>query len=326
MIFQNEAIQKDLPVLHAERIETIENRNRPIYEHAIWCVRAGRFVEAGRLCSQLIQTSTRQGDATHFYAGQFAQRLAGFDETFFFPNDAIVDSETPRSKWMLELNAAMHDFQVKNFTDARLKFTSICDGLGSFRNADRYTACTFNWLASSIRLEILTRSRTPGTTLESLKPKWTRILHQLPKVADRFPEELPHAHREIAWYFGINGNASFGGANSSLIALRSLRLSVLSAQRMGMANEEYQTLVCWNAWMNNKDFSVPAMDQHEAKRLNELERRQTPVAPAPKVNYRTEVSLIESLSDMLSSFGNTANESTDLLTACTIKDVFNSFK
>ena len=321
MNFQTEAAQYGPTCSQIERAEMIENRNRPIYDHAIWCVRAGRFVEAARLCSHLIQCSTRQGDATHFYAGQFAQRLAGFDETFIFPNDAIVDSENPRSKWMLELNAAMHDFQVKNFTEARLKFAHICDRLGTFRNADRYTACSFNWLASSIRLEILTRTQRNGSNKENLKPKWTRIVQQLAKVGDRFQEELPHAHREIAWYYGINGNATHGGSHSSQIAMRSLRLSVLSAQRMGMAHEEYQTLLCWNAWMNNQDFNVPAMNQKETDRFKELESRQTPVAPAPKVNYRTEVSLIESLEEML-SFGTSASVPNDSLVGCDLSNVF----
>lgn len=325
MIFQTEATSYTQTGSQLERTEMIENRNRPIYDHAIWCVRAGRFVEAARLCSHLIQSSTRQGDATHFYAGQFAQRLAGFDETFIFPNDSIVDSENPRSKWMLELNAAMHDFQVKNFTEARLKFAHVCNHLGSFRNADRYTACAFNWLASSVRLEILTRTQKTRSNTENLKPMWTRIVHQLAKVGERFQEELPHAHREIAWYYGINGNTSHGGSHSSQIALRSLRLSVLSSQRMGMAHEEYQTLLCWNAWMNNKDFHVPAMNQQEADRLTELESRQAPVAPAPKVNYRTEVSLIESLTDML-SFGKSVSVPDDALAGFDLNNVFELYK
>jgi hypothetical protein len=325
MIFQSEATPFNHTGAHLERVEMIENRNRPIYDHAIWCVRAGRFVEAGRLCSHLIQSSTRQGDATHFYAGQFAQRLAGFDETFFFPSDAIVDSESPRSKRMLELNAAMHDFQAKNFTEARLKFAHVCDQLGTFRNADSYTACSFNWLASSVRLEILTRNQKTRPNTESLKPIWTRIVQQLAKAGERFQEELPHAHREIAWYYGINGNASHGGSHSSQIALRSLRLSVLSAQRLGMAHEEYQTLLCWNAWMNNEDFHVPSMNQQEADRLKELESRQTPAAPAPKVNYRTEVSLIESLTDML-SFGKSVSVPDEALAGFDLSKVFELHK
>jgi hypothetical protein len=325
MIFQTEATSYNHTGSQLDRLEMIENRNRPIYDHAIWCVRAGRFVEAARLCSQLIQASTRHGDATHFYAGQFAQRLAGFDETFIFPNDSIVDSANPRSKSMLELNAAMHDFQVKNFTEARIKFANICESLGTFRNADRYTACSFNWLASSIRLEILTRTQKARTNTENLKPKWTRIVQQLAKVGERFQEELPHAHREIAWYYGINGNSSHGGSHSSQIAMRSLRLSVLSAQRMGMAHEEYQTLLCWNAWMNNQDFNVPTMNQKEADRFKELESRQTPAAPAPKVNYRTEVSLIESLEEML-SFDKSSSVPDDILAGFDLNNVFSMSK
>ncbi len=325
MIFQPKATPYNHTGSKTDRVEMIENRNRPIYDHAIWCIRAGRFVEAARLCSHLIQSSTLHGDATHFYAGQFAQRLAGFDETFVFPNDAIVDSETPRSKWMLELNAAMHDFQVKNFTEARLKFAQVCDLLCTFRNADRYTACSFNWLASSIRLEILTRKQKTHPNTENLKPKWTRIVHQLAKVGERFQEEQPHAQREIAWYYGINGNTNHRGSQSSQIALRSLRLSVLSAQRMGMAHEEYQTLLCWNAWMNNQDFNVPAMTQKEADRFKQLESRQSPVAPAPKVNYRTEVSLIESLEEML-SFGNSVSVPDDVLACFDLNNVFGMSK
>ena len=319
MNFQTEAAQYNPTCSQIGRAEIIENRNRPIYDYAIWCVRAGRFVEAGKLCSHLIQASTRQGDATHFYAGQFAQRLAGFDEAFIFPNDAIVDSENPRSKWMLELNAAMHDFQAKNFTDARLKFANICERLGTFRNADRYTACSFNWLASSIRLEILTRTQKTGSNKENLKPKWTRIVQQLAKMGERFQEEIPHAHREIAWYYGINGNAAYGSSYSRQIALRSLRLSVLSAQRMGMAHEEYQTLLCWNAWMNNKDFNVPVMNQIEADRFKELESRQIPVAPAPKVNHRSEFSLVESLEEML-SFDKSVSVPNDALAGFDLSD------
>jgi hypothetical protein len=321
MIFQTKATSYNHTGSQLGRVELIENRNRPIYEHAIWCVRAGRFVEAARLCSQLIQASTRYGDATHFYAGQFAQRLAGFDETFIFPNDSIVDSASPRSKWMLELNAAMHDFQVKNFTEARIKFANICDSLGTFRNADRYTACSFNWLASSIRLEILTRNQKPGLNTENLKPKWTRIVQQLDKVGDRFQEELPHAHREIAWYYGISGNSSHGVSHSYRAAMRSLRLSVLSAQRMGMAHEEYQTLLSWNAWMNNQDFNVPVMNQKEADRFKELESRQTPASPAPRVNYRTEVSLIECLEEML-SFDKSSSVPDDILAGFDLNNVF----
>lgn len=326
MIFQNEAIQNDSPSERANRIEMLKNRNRPIYDHAIWCVRAGKFVEAGRLCNQLLQASTRQGDAVHFYASQFVQRLAGFDETFIFPNDAIVDSETPRSKLMLELNAAMHDFQVKNFTDARIKFASVCDSLGSYRNADRYTACAYNWVASATRLEILTRSRSSRTTTENLMSKWIWIVSQLAKVADRFQEELPHAHREIAWYYGLNCSGHHGGPHPSTLALRSLRLSVISAQRLGMENEEYQTLVSWNAWVNSQDFSVPSMSKQDAKRLEELERKQVPAIPAPKINYRTEVSLIDCLTDALSSFNSKACQSSGSLVDFNFKELYDLSK
>jgi hypothetical protein len=92
-----------------------------------------------------------------------------------------------------------------------------------------------------------------------------------------------------------------------------------------MAHEEYQTLLCWNAWMNNQDFNVPAMTQKEADRFEQLESRQSPVAPAPKVNYRTEVSLIESLEEML-SFGNSVSVPDDVLACFDLNNVFGMSK
>jgi hypothetical protein len=242
----------------------VENGNRHLFVYCLSRVRAGDFAQAQRLAFELVDASKKQGDALHFYAGHILLRMAG-DSQNVQPTERIVSGANTQSEILKNMMIALGDLQLGQFTNARKRWEQICQSTDTLVDMPVEIASCFSWLATAIRTESLQTTRYFESTLFELESKWSRAVSQALKIAKTFPDEVPHAYREDAWLNAIQG----GGSQSSHV-LRSLRWSVIVAQRLGLFGEELQTLQAWDAMTNKYEFNVPNMCPAERARLVEL--------------------------------------------------------
>jgi hypothetical protein len=294
MIFTKQASSVRCENSSIENQTLIENSNRPVYDHALWCVRAGRIGEAQSLCRQLLRKCLLEGDALNFYATQCVLSLSGSDEPFVFPNDQLLSSQNGRSQQLLETNAAIRDFQTRTFSVSRSNWVSICKQVSSTNGLDNYNASCFTWLANSVREELAQTSHYFDSKVFELERIWAWAIRLSQKAAGQFPHEAPHALRELAWYQATHESGSHVNQ-----VLRSLRLSVLGAQRMGMANEEAKTLSAWNSMTEEFGFSVPSMNEGEAERLKLLSGANATKLKESEVSTMDAASIANGLSDLI---------------------------
>jgi hypothetical protein len=250
----------------------IENANRSLFCYAQARLRAGDVAEATLLCNQLRARSAEQGDSLHYYAsGRLLSSLSS-RASESGEGASCIGSESMEAHLQDRFAVAVACYLRKDYREARAILEGICDSIGSRKNLTIYTASVYSWLASAIRNEWLQTPRAKANTAFQLERKWKKVVAIAVKVSGRFEEEKSHAYREYAWHSAIHD-----GPHHANAVLSALRYSVTVAQRLGMTQEEKQTLHDWNQLTTELELNVPAMESAELARWRELCPAQEPL-------------------------------------------------
>jgi hypothetical protein len=222
-------------------------------------LRAGEIAACRELCFSIVEDANNALDPeNHYFALGLISQL-GERPSFSLPELPEIAQEIVAAKYFSE---GVQSILEARYSDASSDFRRSCLVQDSGQILSSSSISAFAWLATSLRKEWMKTPQHDFTRAYHLEEQWRGASKRAVRASHKNEDEQPHAEREFAWFQVVHG----GGQHSS-IALRSLKLSVASAQRLGMLREEYLTLRDWRSMIDEYQLQIHEMNSEERDRL-----------------------------------------------------------